>query len=309
MRIAAIDVGTNTVLLVVADVEGGRLHVVADEERFARLGQGVDAAGRLAPEAMDRVVDRLAACRATAERHGAERVVIGATSASRDAANVGELIARVKEKMGLDYRVIAGETEAALSFRGALALLPDVEGEAAVVDVGGGSTEVIAGTRGAAPRFRVSLDVGSVRVTERFFSQWPLSPAAVEEATACVAEALTRVPDDVAAVRPLVAVAGTAKVAAALVRQGAGGEGGPVVSAPMSLDADTIRAWRDRLLSLTPAETMALDPALMHGRADVAAGGLLVLAAVLDRFGADALRFSPGGLRHGLALAAADGAL
>lgn len=309
MRVAAIDVGTNTVLLVVADVEGGRLRVVADEERFARLGQGVDAAGRLAPEAMDRVVDRLAACRATAERHGAERVVIGATSASRDASNVGDLIARVREEVGLDYRVIAGETEAALSFRGALALLPDVEGEAAIVDVGGGSTEIVAGTRGLPPRFRVSLDVGSVRVTERFFGPWPLTPAAVSEASAFVVGALARVPDGVAAVRPLVAVAGTAKVAAALIRRDEGGEGGPVVLDPLALDADAIRAWRDRLLTLTPAETMALDPALMHGRADVAAGGLLVLAAVLDRFGAPVLRFSPGGLRHGLALAAAEGAL
>ncbi len=298
MRVAAIDVGTNTVLLVVADVADGRLYVVADEERFARLGQGVDGAGRLAPEAMDRVVDRLAACRATAERLGAERVVIGATSASRDAANVGSLVARVRDEVGLDYRVIAGETEAALSFRGALALMPDLPDgeEASVVDIGGGSTEVVAGRKGAAPDFRVSLDMGSVRVSERFVAARPPSAAQVEAAAAFVADALARVPDRVAAVRPLVAVAGTAKVAARLA------------GATDTLQAVDVRAWRDRLLALTPDETLALDPALMAGRADVAAAGLLVLAAVLDRFGADRLRFSPAGLRHGLALAAAEGA-
>jgi exopolyphosphatase / guanosine-5'-triphosphate,3'-diphosphate pyrophosphatase len=296
MRIAAIDVGTNTVLLVVADVEDGRLTVVADEERFARLGQGVDGAGRLAPEAMDRVVDRLTAYRVTAEGLGAEQIVIGATSASRDASNVDTLIARVRDEVGLDYQVIAGETEAALSFRGALALMPDLADgqEAAVVDIGGGSTEVVAGRKGEAPSFRVSLDVGSVRVTERFFSQRPPRPEQVEAATAFVAEALARVPDGVAAVRPLVTVAGTAKVAARLV------------GATDTLAAADVRAWRDRLLALTPDETLALDPALMTGRADVAAAGLLVLAAVLDRFGAERLRFSPAGLRHGLALAAAE---
>ena len=299
MRVAAVDVGTNTVLLVVADVRDGRLDVVADEERFARLGQGVDAAGRLAPEAMDRVVDRLAAALTTAARLGAARVVVGATSASRDAANAGELAARVRRELGLDYRVIPGETEAALSFRGALALLPDLaDGDAAaVVDVGGGSTEVVAGRKGAPPDFRLSLDVGSVRVTERFFSTRPPSEEVVAAARILVDDAFARVPEAVVAVRPVVAVAGTAKVAAALA------------GSADTLTAAAVGTLRDRLLALTTAETLALDPALMAGRADVAAAGLLVLAAALDRFGTEALRYSPGGLRHGLALAAAEGTI
>src|SRR5690606_31660771 len=139
-------------------------------------------------------------------------------------------------------------------------------------------------------------DVGSVRLTERFFASRPPSDEAVTAARAFADEALARVPEDVAAVRPVVAVAGTAKVAAALA--GAGG----------AIPAGALRALRDRLLALTPAEALALDPALMAGRADVAAAGLLVLAAATERFGAHALRYSPGGLRHGLALAAAEGA-
>ncbi len=181
MRLCAIDVGTNTVMSVVADVAGGRLEVVADEERFARLGQGVDASGRLAPEAMDRVLDRLAGAAATAERLGAERVVIGATSASRDASNVADLQARVRREMGLDYRVISGAEEAEASFRGALALLPGLDA-ALVVDIGGGSTEVARGTRAAGVTDRQSVDVGSVRLTERHFGVRPPGAPAVAAA-------------------------------------------------------------------------------------------------------------------------------
>ncbi len=282
-------------MLTVADVAAGeRLALVHDEEGFARLGQGVDAGRRLANDAMDRVVAKLAAYKATAERRGAEQILIGATSASRDAANVDVLVARVRRELGLDYRVVSGEEEAALSFRGALALLDWPAGTPAVVlDVGGGSTEFVAGAAGAPPGFRVSLDVGSVRLTERFFTLRPPPAKAVAEAEEFVAQALARVPADALRGRPVVGVAGTAKVAARL----AGSAGGDV-------PAPAIRAWRDRLLALTPEETLALDPALMSGRADVAAAGLLILDAALGHVGAAGFVASPGGLRHGIALSA-----
>ena len=124
MRVCAIDVGTNTVMSVVADVADDQLTVVADEERFARLGQGVDASGRLAPAAMDRVVACLGEALDTADRLGAERVVIGATSASRDASNVSDLQERVRQAYGVEYGVLSGEQEAEATFKGALALLP-----------------------------------------------------------------------------------------------------------------------------------------------------------------------------------------
>ncbi|HEX8385933.1 MAG TPA: exopolyphosphatase, partial [Rubricoccaceae bacterium] len=178
MRVCAIDVGTNTVQSLVADVTAdGRLAVVEDEERFARLGQGVDASRRLAPEAMDRAVACLRAALDTAARLGAERVVVGATSASRDATNVADLVARVRRELGIEYRVLPGEAEAALSFRGALGRWADApDGPVVVVDIGGGSTEVALGTRAAGVTARVSLDVGSVRLTERHFSIRPPDP-------------------------------------------------------------------------------------------------------------------------------------
>ena len=288
MRICAIDVGTNTVMSVVADVADGRLAVVEDEERFARLGQGVDASGRLAPEAMDRVLDRLAAAQATAQRLGAERVVIGATSASRDAANVGELQARVRDELGLDYRVISGEEEAEASFRGALALLPGVDA-ALVVDIGGGSTEVALGTRAAGVTHRQSVDVGSVRLTERHFQERPPSVDAVEDARLDAEAAYAAVGFE-RGEAPLVATGSVGLLVARLVR------------AEDRVPAGALRPWRDRLLARTPEEALALAPDVLAGREDVAAAALLLLDAALARFGADAYVRTAGGLRHGLAL-------
>ncbi|MDT0632690.1 exopolyphosphatase [Rubrivirga sp. S365] len=296
MRVCAIDVGTNTVVSLVADVEDGRLDVVADEERFARLGQGVDASGRLADDAMDRVVDRLTAARATADRLGAERVVIGATSASRDAQNVGVLRDRVRDALGLDYRVIPGVEEAALSFRGALALLPDVA-EAAVVDVGGGSTEVVAGTRAGGVTYRTSLDVGSVRLTERHLGERPPAPSAVRVAETDVAAALATVDRDAVRGLPLLATGSVARLLARLSE--AAGD-------PPFVPLGEIEAWRDRLLGLTPAQALALAPDTLAGREDVAAASVLVLAAVVRALGAGGYVATPGALRHGLALWAAE---
>ncbi|WP_412068271.1 exopolyphosphatase [Rubrivirga sp. IMCC43871] len=290
MRICAIDVGTNTVMSVVADVADGALTVVADEERFARLGQGVDASGRLAPEAMDRVVDRLAGAQATAQRLGAERIVIGATSASRDAGNVGDLQRRVRDELGLDYRVISGEQEAEATFLGALALLPGLDA-ALVVDIGGGSTECALGTRAAGVAARQSVDVGSVRLTERHFSTRPPAPTSVAAAIADADAAYRAVGFERGAV-PLVATGSVGRLMARLA------------GTPEAVSASAVIEWRDRLLALTPADALAIAPDVLKGREDVAAAALLCLSAALARFGADAYVPTTGGVRHGLALAA-----
>jgi exopolyphosphatase/guanosine-5'-triphosphate,3'-diphosphate pyrophosphatase len=298
MRVAAIDVGTNTVLGLVADVRAdGRLDVLADEERFARLGEGVDASGRLTDAAMARALASLAATKATAGRLSADRIAIGATSASRDARNVGTLAARVRAELGLGYRVLTGDEEALLTFQGALTMVPDVA-EACVLDVGGGSTEVVVGAKSQAPRFRVSLDVGSVRLTERFFTLLPPEAAAVREAEEAVDEALAAVPEEVARGLPLVEGGGMARVLAALA-----GMPGDAPAIPLA----AVRAWRDRLLALPPDAVRALAPRLLTGREDVTGTALLILERAMRRFGAGAFVASPGGLRHGLALEAALG--
>lgn len=301
MRIASIDIGTNTAQLVVADVGPDSFTVVTEEERFARLGQGVDRARRLAPEAIERAMRCLAESQATGERLGAEQTVIGATSASRDAANVGELRARVLGELGLAYRVLSGPEEARLSFHGAVALTP-VPDEAPVVvlDVGGGSTELVVGSRAAGIAARVSADVGSVRLTERHLGTRPATAVALAAARGDVADALAAVPtpirDAVAGGAPVLATGSVARILARLA--GTEGEALPVVA------LTAIREQAARLAGLTPAETLAADAALA-GREDVIAAAVLVVAEVLGGLGAAGYTPSAGGLRHGLALQAA----
>ena len=291
-RIAAIDVGTNTVMCLVADVHpDGRLDVLADEERFARLGEGVDEIGRLTETAMDRVVARLAECKATAERYNAEGIVVVATSASRDATNTRELIRRVWDELRLDYRVISGEEEADLSFRGALAMVPGAS-EACVLDVGGGSTEIIVGGVGEI-RYRISLDMGSMRLTERFFSSQPPSTREIHQAEREVRAGLETIPHDTLDGLLLIEGGGTARVLASLT---GADRRSPVI--PWHL----VREWRGLLLAMSADEIRALNPSIFTGRENIAGAALLILEDVMRCFGFMTFVAGEGGLRHGLAL-------
>lgn len=288
-RIATVDIGTNTALLLIADVADGRVVPVWEEDRYVRLGQGVDAHRRLAPEAMERVMAALQAYKARADEYGAETFVIGATSASRDAENLGDLQARVRDELGLDYGLISGEEEALWSFRGACAAVPTLDA-ACVLDIGGGSTEIITGRTNSDPEC-ISVDVGSVRLTERFFSKLPPADDEIEVAEAFVAEAFDGL--NVGTHLPLFGASGTTRALGMLVAP----------RAPLTpVSAATIRAWRERLLKLSAVEVLALDPAVLRGRADVYAAGLLILNAFVDRFGFESISPSAWGLRHGLAL-------
>ncbi|MEM8600176.1 MAG: Ppx/GppA phosphatase family protein [Bacteroidota bacterium] len=294
MRVASIDIGTNTCLLLVADVTpDGALSVVYQEDRYTRLGQGVDGSKNLHPDAIERVMTALTAYKRQADTHGAEAVVIGATSASRDAANRHLLVDRARDELGLDYRVIAGEEEARLSFLGALSAFPALE-RAVVLDIGGGSTELITGRRtndGIEIEHRVSLDVGAVRLTERCFATIPPSAYEVVTARRIVTDGLAAVPLD--GRLPLLGASGTTRALAKLVYPA-----NPWQDVP----ATDVHAWSERLLTLAPDEVLALNPAIMHGRSDVFAAGVLILDLVCANGGFDAYRPSPRGLRYGLAL-------
>ena len=304
-RIATVDVGSNTVLLLVADVaRDGSVTPVYEEDRFARLGEGVDRTGRLSDAAMERAMTALRAYREKADALGAEAVVIGATSASRDAANTPELARRVRDELGLDYRVIAGETEAELSFRGAASAFPQFPA-VAVLDVGGGSAEIVRGTASGMDARR-SLNVGAVRLTERCFAEDGVrapvpTPDQIAHAASTVDAALDALDFDLSAggrPLPLLGASGTARTLGILA-----GAADPLAFIP----AAELRAWRDRLLALTPADTLALSPGVMAGREDVFAAGVLVVERVVGRFGLAGLWPSPRGLRHGLALQWATG--
>lgn len=280
-RVAAIDCGTNTIRLLVADVQGGTLVDVERHAVIVRLGQGVDRTGELTTAALART---FAQTRAYAERCGAlgvQAVRFVATSATRDARNRDAFVAGVRAAIGVDPEVVSGDEEAALSFRGAVGVLGARHpGPFLVVDLGGGSTELVLGDD--VPRAAVSMDVGSVRLTERHLRTDPPTDDEVAAARADVAAAL----DAAARVVPLaqaatvVGLAGTITTVTAHVL-GLGHYDRTRIDAT-ELPVDRVLAACDDLLHRSHAERAALG--FMHpGRVDVIGAGALVWHDVLTR--------------------------
>jgi len=301
MRIVSIDVGTNTAFLLVADVEpGGRLVSVYEARRFIRLGEGVDASRQVSAAAMQRLRAALLEYKTLARDYDAEAVVVGATSASRDAGNRAALIDFVRRETGLQYEVLSGLEEAALSFRGALSAIDGLDGPCAVMDIGGGSTESVVCEATGGITARHSLDVGSVRLTERFFAGQPPADKAVRRAEAFVTRTLNAAAIPLDAAIPLISAAETPLLVALLDRGVS--SWGNLGTDDVTLTAGTVRRWRERLLAMPYDAVLALDPTLMEGRADVAPAAVLLFDTVMRHFGLAACRVSPRSLRHGLAL-------
>jgi len=301
MRIATIDVGTNTALLLVAEVgDDGAMVPVFEAHRFVRLGEGVDATRRVGAPAMQRLREALLAYRETARAYGAVEIVVGATSASRDAQNRDELVDFVRRETGLRYEILSGPEEALWSFRGALSGIDAPEGPCAVIDIGGGSTEIVIGETAGNLRACHSLDVGSVRLTERFFTAQPPDASEVDRAEAFIRHLLTEAALPFDAAIPLISAAETPLLVALVDRGKASWKA--LGTAPVALDAGTVHRWRRRLLTMTYEDVLRLDADLMEGRADVFPAAVLLFDAVLRHFGLAKCRVSPHSLRHGLAL-------
>jgi exopolyphosphatase/guanosine-5'-triphosphate,3'-diphosphate pyrophosphatase len=300
-RLAAVDIGTNSVRLLVADVDGhgrdAKLRTLDRRMRITRLGQGVDRARVLAPEAVARTLDVLREYRTALEEHGVERVRATATSAARDAANRDEFFASARDALGVTPELLAGEEEAKLSFLGATADL-DAPAPFLVVDIGGGSTEFVLGTD--EPTGLVSLDIGCVRVTEQFLQSDPPAPEELANAVATVRDLVADVPRVVpgaADARTLVGLAGTITTIAA-VEQGL-----------PEYDPDRIhhfRLTRDatedvfRTLATESAAQRAHNPGLEAGRVDVIVGGAIVLVSILRVLGYDEVLVSEADILDGL---------
>jgi exopolyphosphatase / guanosine-5'-triphosphate,3'-diphosphate pyrophosphatase len=311
-RVAAIDCGTNSIRLLVADVTTGAdgapaFRDVHREMRIVRLGQGVDASGVLAPEALERTRAALADYTGVLRRTGAERVRMVATSATRDAANRDDFFGMVRDTLGTDAEVISGDEEAQLSFVGAVGDLDAADGPFVVVDVGGGSTELVVGELtdgGATVTAARSVDVGSVRITERCLHGDPPTAEEVAEARTVVAgildEAFEAVPVD--AVRTWVGVAGTITTLSA-VAQGLP-EYDPAAVHLSRLAGEDLHRTAEELLGLS-REDRAKHGAIHPGRIDVIGGGALivdVLAAELrERAGITELVVSEHDILDGIA--------
>ncbi|MDP3968822.1 MAG: Ppx/GppA phosphatase family protein [Nocardioides sp.] len=305
-RVAAIDCGTNTVKLLVADLApDGTSTEHVRTMRMVRLGQDVDRTGRLADAALDRLFAALDEYAVLVAEHGADRIRFCATSAARDAENSDVFAAGVRARLGVDPEVVTGAEEARLSFDGATrGLPPGLPGPFLVVDIGGGSTELVRGPAYApfdptSPHCQAhSMDVGAVRLTERHLATDPPTAAEVEAATADVEAALDAAPVDLAGAGTVIGVAGTITTVAADVL-GLGSYDRAAIDASV-LPVDAVRATTSRLLGQTVSERRAL-PFLHPGRADVIGAGALLLERVLARTGVPTLRVSEADILDGIA--------
>lgn len=305
-RVGALDLGTNTFLCLVADVIGGRVErVLSDEATVVRLGQGVDSSKALHPEALKRADECLARYSVKMRELGVERVVACATSAARDAKNASELLA-IGRQHGIPIDVISGALEGALTYAGTVG---DQSGQGPwVIDVGGGSTEIILGSReaGAAIAFRESVDAGSVRLTERALPSHPVSSAQLQAAREWVRSRIAASPVAQAAAsvsasgsRTVFAVAGTATSLAAL------DQGRPFDAATVDgyrMSVASVDQWAERLAKMSVDERRKVS-GMDAGRADVIVAGAICLAEAAKAIGAQELTVSVRGLRYGLAVA------
>lgn len=295
-RVAAIDCGTNSVRLLVADADPatGELRDLHRDMRIVRLGQGVDRTGRLAPEALERT---FAACRAYAaviEEHGVptDRLRFVATSASRDASNREDFVRGVREILGVEPEVITGDEEAGLSFTGATKELTGSDTYAKpylVVDIGGGSTEFVLGD--SEVRAACSVDIGCVRMTERHLAREdgtvvdPPTPERVAAIERDIDSALDRVARTVPldAAHTLVGLAGTVTTLAAISLDLKEYDSAAIHHSVLPYEA--VAAITERLLASTHEERAAI-PAMHPGRVDVITSGALILRALMRRIGA-----------------------
>jgi exopolyphosphatase/guanosine-5'-triphosphate,3'-diphosphate pyrophosphatase len=306
MRVAAIDCGTNSTRLLIAEPSSdSRGFAILDRRmHITRLGQGVNATSRLAPEAIERTAAVLREYRVAMDDHGVERVRITATSAARDAANRDDFFSVAKEIIGVEPELLSGDEEARLSFRGATADLDPDDGPFLIVDIGGGSTEFVVGTK--EPEAALSVDIGCVRITEQELHHDPPTAEELSIALSIIDAYLDDVDREVPGVsdaRTFVGLAGTITTVAA------------VEIGLVEYDRDRIHhfhlthaAAEDvfRTLATESHDDRLANPGLEPQRADVIVGGCCILVAIFRHWGFDECLVSEADILDGLALSLLD---
>jgi exopolyphosphatase/guanosine-5'-triphosphate,3'-diphosphate pyrophosphatase len=292
---AVIDVGSNTIHLLVGEVDDGAVMPITGEKISARLGSGVDETGRIEDARIPIAAEAITLFARLAALHGASEPAVLATSAVRDAENGPELIEEVRKRAGLKIRLISGEEEAMLGFRGAVSALgPDFswENPALIVDLGGGSAQFILGDAASGPQRQVSLPLGSNRTTERFLRHDPPEYSELE----ALREAVFRVlPDwEISEGTAVVAIGGSARTITKLTRD--------LMSVERLTELAEEISWR-------PSAMLAREEGLAPERARVMPAAITTLSAVLEHFGGERLTVARGGIREGAILTMAEGAL
>jgi exopolyphosphatase / guanosine-5'-triphosphate,3'-diphosphate pyrophosphatase len=302
MRVAAIDCGTNSIRLLIADIDGSNFREVVRDMEIVRLGQGVDETGQFHPDAIARTLAAVDKFAAEIAKRGVEKIRFCATSATRDATNRHLFVDGVRERLGIELEVISGDEEAALSFAGAIKDLDPSNGPFLVVDIGGGSTEFVFGT--ATVEAARSVNIGCVRMTERHFASDPAKAEQIEAARtdiqAAIAQAAAVVP--ITKAKTLVAVAGTATTVAAAALDLPEYDRYAIhlsrISAQQTHDAASMFA--------TTTREQRLQLGYMHpGRVDVIAAGSLVLSEIMKATGATEFIASESDILDGMAFSLA----
>ena len=303
--VAAVDCGTNTIKLLIARPTEHGLEDLVREMRMVRLGQGVDATGELHPDALGRTFAAIEEYAALIGEHGVTRTRFVATSATRDATNARVFVDGVRDRLGVEPEVVAGAEEAALAFDGCVRNLRETpELPVLVIDIGGGSTELIRGSSlGEGPDSAYSMQIGSVRLHERHLRSDPPTMAEVEACVRDIDEALDACPVDPRTAATAVGVAGTVtQLAAGLLELT---EYDRSAIDQVRLPVADVHALVDRLLAMTVTERLA-QPWMHPGRADVIAAGGLILSRVLRRTDLDVLIVSESDILDGIAWSITD---
>jgi exopolyphosphatase/guanosine-5'-triphosphate,3'-diphosphate pyrophosphatase len=305
-RVAAFDCGTNSLRLLVADLDAGTgtSEELVRDMRIVRLGQGVDRTGRIADASLQRVLATVEEYMDVVRDHGAEAIRFCATSAARDAENAAEFVTGVRERTGVEPEVLEGDEEARLSFLGATRSLPPLPEPILVCDIGGGSTELILGGADGTVLAAQSLDIGSVRLNERHLAGDPPEAGQIEAAVADIDEALDRCSVDPAEAGSVIGVAGTVTTLAAAVLDLATYD--RTVIHHSVLRPDAVQGVVTRLLSMQVEQRKAL-PYMHPGRADVIGAGGLILDRVLRRTTVGSMLVSEHDILDGIAWSLASG--
>lgn len=299
---AAIDIGTNTVLLLVAEEESGKLNILHEEQRMPRLGQDVDINKTLASESIERVLKVVTEFKKILNDQypDVKDIVVTATSAVRDAANKAEFLEKVKEETGFDVVLLSGDEEAKFTYNGALTVFDDqTKGDVFVLDIGGGSTEIALGRNGSLLDAH-SFDMGCVRFTERFLTQDPPFQEQIRECREAIKYML-----DSRKFKPkrkveAVGVAGTLTSLAAIDLQI--DEYDPDRMNGHVIVREKLKKGIEIFSLHTHQQLLELSPEVLKGREDIFLAGLLILEGFLNYFDLDDIKVSTGGIRHGALL-------
>jgi exopolyphosphatase/guanosine-5'-triphosphate,3'-diphosphate pyrophosphatase len=298
MRVAAIDCGTNSIRLLIADIDGNNFREVVRDMEIVRLGQGVDETGQFHPDAIARTLAAVDKFAAEIAKRGVEKIRFCATSATRDATNRHLFVDGVRDRLGIEPEVISGDEEAALSFAGAIKDLNPTDGPFLVVDIGGGSTEFVFGT--STVEAARSVNIGCVRMTERHFASDPATAEQIEAARtdiqAAIAQAAEVVP--ITKAKTLVAVAGTATTVTAAALDLPEYDRYAIHLARVSAQQTHVAA----AMFATKTRDQRLALGYMHpGRVDVIAAGSLVLSEIIKATGASEFVASESDILDGMA--------